>query len=620
MKVVGLCLARNEVDIIETNLRHHLTTGAVDEVLVIDNGSTDGTLEVLGVLAEDLPITVAHEPGVLHQSDRTTWLARVAASRGADWVLPFDADEFWVGTDVPIRQVLEETPSHVAHLACEVVNFVQSRQVLTAVPGCLATMVMRPDVEGVSPNESWRRLHEGESGFVELVYHPKGVHRATPDLVVKIGNHVNETDGAHPTSRMVCLHAPLRSRSMFIKKLDHGRRVIEEQLGPDKSLHLQRWWQLARNHNFEGEWDSCSFDDHGAITVAGVPHALVPDERLRDVVEAVAPQVSVRLDGVASPIWMLPAPIGAYLLAMDPIPGWFAPLDLRILVELDRLQRAHGITGDLFEIGTFFGKSAILLGYLTQAGGEERLVVCDVFEQRDGLDDETAAQFSASYAAVSDRAFLEQYERFHARPPEVIVGPSSDIDANSRKGTCRLVHVDGSHRYDVVCRDAATARQLLGPGGIVAFDDVSTAHNPGSALAIWELVLSGAFVPICLTDAKLYGTWDGDALDWAGRIDEWVAAQPDVRSEIHTLADWPVRRLVERPVVRPPARHVTLPSIEELDEWFAQRAAEARAAEQQAAAADPERQPSRARLLAHRLAPPIAVDWYRRARYARNRP
>lgn len=56
MKVVDLYLVRNEADVIETNLRHHFAT-VIDEAIVLDNGSTDGTLELVAELARDLPTT-----------------------------------------------------------------------------------------------------------------------------------------------------------------------------------------------------------------------------------------------------------------------------------------------------------------------------------------------------------------------------------------------------------------------------------------------------------------------------------------------------------------------------------------------------------------------------------
>ena len=154
------------------------------------------------------------------------------------------------------------------------------------------------------------------------------------------------------------------------------------------------------------------------------------------------------------------------------------PLDARILAELDRLQRGHGVRGDLFEIGTASGKSAILLGYLVRRP-DERLTVCDVFEHKQALDPESLMIINHWYADVSEKGFLEEYGRFHEQPPDVIVGPSGGIDAEERAGTCRIVHVDGGHRYDVVRQDVATACTLLGPGRPGAFGNISTPHNPG---------------------------------------------------------------------------------------------------------------------------------------------
>ena len=110
VKVVGLYLVRNEADIIETNLRHHFAAG-IDEAIVIDNGSTDGTLEIVAGLREDLPIQLSSEVGPMLQPERVTRMARLATLEGADWVLPIDADEFWVGAGAPLREVLEEAPA-----------------------------------------------------------------------------------------------------------------------------------------------------------------------------------------------------------------------------------------------------------------------------------------------------------------------------------------------------------------------------------------------------------------------------------------------------------------------------------------------------------------------------
>ncbi len=303
---------------------------------------------------------------------------------------------------------------------------------------------------------------------------------------------------------------------------------------------------MARTDTLDGEWDALSYRD-GAVTVGGQRHELVADQRLRAAVTAVAPQVRTTSSDAFDPVKEMEPAVGAYLLALDEVPGSLDPLDFRVLVEFDRVQKAHDVAGGLFEIGTAFGRSAILLGHLARRPAE-RLTVCDVFEHRDLVDAESWPVVNHWYSDVSEQRFAEQYQRFHEGLPEVMVGLSESIDARPRAGTCRLVHVDGGHRYEVVRGDAATARELLCPGGVVAFGGVRDRAHPGAAVAVWELVLGRAgFVPLCLTAHKLYGTWDAGGIDWPGAIDEWVAREPDLGSEVHTVAGWPVRRLFDVP-------------------------------------------------------------------------
>jgi hypothetical protein len=563
VKVVGVYLVRNEVDIIETNLRHHLAT-VLDEAIVLDNGSTDGTLELLVDLAAELPLQLTSEIGHIYQSGRATRIARFATQQGADWILPIDADEFWVAGDSPFRSVLEEAPAEARALFVEVLQFVQRRDVVVARPGVVASMTMRPDHAVGTPQEASRLVQTGEVGWLELPYTPKVIHRASPDVFVAQGNHLSGVTGGIPTDAVVCLHAPLRARSVLRGKLDQGRRALEERSSADASWHLKRWWQMAREGTIGREWEALSYED-GALTVNGTRHELVVDDRLQNAVEAVATQVRTTDVEATNPLDDLEPAVGATLLALDTVPGWFSFLDALVFVELDRLQRAQGISGDLFEIGTSFGKSAIVLGSLARPP-EERVTVCDVFEHKESLDPESRMIIDHWYLDVTEKAFLQEYERFHEHPPDVIIGPSGEIDAGERAGTCRIVHIDGGHRYEVVRQDAATARTLLGPGGLVAFGNISTPDNPGVALAVWELVLGGEFAPLCITEGKLYGTWDHDAVGWAlAGIDDWVEGTPNLGKDMHTLAGWPVRRVfaLGRPPVNPD-HLVRIPDLEEM--------------------------------------------------------
>ena len=563
MKVVGLYLLRNEVDIIETNLRHHFAEVLTDAI-VVDNGSTDGTLELVDSLADEMPIQLASEVGHMYQEDRVTRMARLAVIQGADWVLPIDADEFWVGRGDPLRTVLEDTPPDVQLLVADLVNFVQSRDVRIAVPGCLVSMTMRPD-HLVEPSGQLPRLVRAEEiGYLEIGYTPKCVRRAAPGLAVPKGNHYDGEPDALPTDRITCLHVPVRAYSTLTDKMDHGRRAYEEGVPGETSWQIKRWWQMGREGTLDHEWEALSFRD-GAITVGGRRRELVPDDRLGRTVAAVAPLVRTTAADIFRPTDAMPPAMGAYFLALDTVPGWFSALDFRLFAEIDRLQRQNGIDGDLFEIGAYYGKSSILLGHMGRARAE-RLTVCDVFEHAELIDEESFPGFNHWYARLTEEGFAQQYLRFHTELPEIIVTASETMDVRrlGRACTCRLVHADGGHRYDVVRADVSSARTLLRPGGIAVFGGMAAPHSPGSALAVWELVLGGKFTPLWLTGDKLYGTWDPGRVDWTAGIDEWVAREPDLGSELHTLAGWPVRRLFT--LGRPPVSAERLVRIPDLDD------------------------------------------------------
>ena len=96
MKLAMTLIVRNEADIIEDNLRYHRAQG-VDFFIVLDNGSTDGTVEILERYEQAGILTLLHLPGTMLTIQRkgNTEIARLAHEMGADWVFHNDADEFW---------------------------------------------------------------------------------------------------------------------------------------------------------------------------------------------------------------------------------------------------------------------------------------------------------------------------------------------------------------------------------------------------------------------------------------------------------------------------------------------------------------------------------------------
>ena len=95
MRIVAATRVLDEADIIEAFVRH--TAHFVDHHLILDNGSRDGTLDILGALGrEGVPLTVWRSRSVsFSEVDANSAMFRVAAREyGAHWVAFLDADEF----------------------------------------------------------------------------------------------------------------------------------------------------------------------------------------------------------------------------------------------------------------------------------------------------------------------------------------------------------------------------------------------------------------------------------------------------------------------------------------------------------------------------------------------
>ncbi len=89
-------LVRNEADIIEDNIRFHSRQG-VDCFAVMDNGSDDGTREILEKLSQEFDLHIIDQPEQNYQQAR--WMTQLAdycrKTLQADLVISNDADEFW---------------------------------------------------------------------------------------------------------------------------------------------------------------------------------------------------------------------------------------------------------------------------------------------------------------------------------------------------------------------------------------------------------------------------------------------------------------------------------------------------------------------------------------------
>ena len=282
VKVFGISMVRNEVDIIRVNVQHHLSLG-LDCLLIVDNGSSDGTDRELQRLSRDERVRWHRNDSPFHQSEITTGLAREAFRSGADWVVPMDADEFWWAPRRNFKEVLALSTAGAIRVA--IVNFIQRRGQERASPEALLHMTRRV-AQPIGPVERCSELVESRQiSIVEMMYPLKWISRASETIEIAAGNHeVSGVEGSYEdTDEIICLHAPLRLRATLEGKADMARRQEEAGWPDGAGWQATRWRRLQNEAGLDEEWAANSYAGDW-IDVWEARHQVIFDPTLRDVV------------------------------------------------------------------------------------------------------------------------------------------------------------------------------------------------------------------------------------------------------------------------------------------------------------------------------------------------
>jgi hypothetical protein len=241
-------LVRDEADIIAATLEFYLAQSPV-AIIVTDNGSVDGTSEILQAYAGAGHIVVIHEPELdYRQSEWVTRMARMAVTRfDAQWVVNLDADEFWVSRhrDRSLANELGRVPDRY--------DMVRARRDDLRYTG------NRPEQGPWSERLIWRDRRTVATNGKPLGR--KVAHRGAPNVVVAQGNHDVSGLPSHsvfPEEPIEILHLPLRSWAQYSQKIANGGSAYEanRDLGPEVGWHWRQEYRLLVDGKLRGEFDA----------------------------------------------------------------------------------------------------------------------------------------------------------------------------------------------------------------------------------------------------------------------------------------------------------------------------------------------------------------------------
>jgi hypothetical protein len=193
--------------------------------------------------------------------------------------------------------------------------------------------------------------------------------------------------------------------------------------------------------------------------------------------------------------------------AVRDVPGW-SPLDQLFALFTLAYSTSH-LPGDIVELGSWCGRSAVALGLAAKLSGKGRVHCVDLFPSRDDwfrnadgsysfkvrIEDRTLTSYDEQtvWAEPFDRDIAPVYQRWEnlidafadtviksdlTREISTFRGDLEMFLASVRPGfRCRMGFLDGHHSYEAVSRDIASISSCLVPGGWICFDDAFTSYD-----------------------------------------------------------------------------------------------------------------------------------------------
>jgi glycosyltransferase involved in cell wall biosynthesis len=277
--VAGLCVVRDSADIVPLLCGHYLRLG-FGHIEFVDDGSTDGTFELLKEISEKTGRVSVRQ--VTNENFEQAALVTDAANRlidgGYRLIFPFDADEFWYMSQKDVQRLAarHEPRCIIARLT----NFIQSRRVTH--PGPLSLFPVRYRVS----DEMTATIDEVvgyQKPWVVFPDRPKIGFWARNHVAIVLGQHDLESESTRRDEQSFeIFHLPFRNRSELTKRaLNYEPRRARERIGTS-SWQSKFHRDVVLADRSDEVWAANSADSCGRLDAYGKPVQLVRDNRLRN--------------------------------------------------------------------------------------------------------------------------------------------------------------------------------------------------------------------------------------------------------------------------------------------------------------------------------------------------
>ena len=211
---------------------------------------------------------------------------------------------------------------------------------------------------------------------------------------------------------------------------------------------------------------------------------------------------------------------------VDRVHGW-TPIDQLFTLYTLTLASAQ-LPGDIVEVGSWCGRSAVVLAAAAKANGKARVHCVDLFPEKSDWKQNPDGTYSFDviidgkrYGGYQEQTVWKEtfesqagkiYDTYNSifdcfqetvtnRGMEDVVLPhrgdlASLLAKHGPEFKCRLAFLDGDHGYEAVCDDIQNIDRHIVPGGWLCFDDAFTCYD-GVSQAISKLILTNQTYECC---------------------------------------------------------------------------------------------------------------------------
>ena len=250
-KLIMTLLVRDEIDIIKQNIEFHFANG-VDFIIATDNGSVDGTREVLLEYQNRGRLELINE--ISQDYSQAEWVNRMGnlafKKYKASFVFHCDADEFWFSSSGNLKNEIKNSREDV--LMVNIANvLLEDKNGEESFPADMRYAVIKP-------LESLNLERDSINNNLYLFrYPPKVIFRKNFKVIQ--GNHdVLGVIRANKrfSSDIIIYHYPVRSKKHFFQKIINGGSsyLANKKLNKKIGWHWRRWYDAYNDGVLEREY------------------------------------------------------------------------------------------------------------------------------------------------------------------------------------------------------------------------------------------------------------------------------------------------------------------------------------------------------------------------------